>query len=346
MDITITTVLIQELIKATLLSVGAFLVAMSLTPVYTYVAYRYRFWKQQRDEATTGEKLAVFTKLHAHKFRRNIPTMAGIVTVISITVITVLFNLDRQQTWLPLAALIGGAVVGLLDDIINLRGFGGGVKGLRAPIKFLMITAIAVLAAGWFYFVNGYNSVYVPFVGDFYLGWLIMPLFAFVVVATGNAVNISDGLDGLAGGLSAIAFGTFGIIAAMQGNIAIAGFCFTVVGALLSYIWFNIHPARFFMGDVGSFALGTSLGVVAMLTDTLFLLPVIGLLFVVEAGSSALQIFSKRVFGRKIFISAPIHHHFEALGWPETKVTMRFWVIAQVTAFLGLILALAGGLIK
>lgn len=346
MESIITTQFVQELVKTTFLSVGAFTIAMFLTPIYTFVAYRYRFWKQQRDEATTGEKLAVFTRLHAHKFKRNIPTMAGIVTVISVVLITLLFNLDRQQTWLPLAALVGGAVVGLLDDVINLRGFGGGVKGLRAPIKFLMITAVAALAAGWFYFVNGYNSVYVPFIGDFYLGWMIIPLFIFVVVATGNAVNISDGLDGLAGGLSAIAFGTFGIIAALQGNVAIAGFCFTVVGALLSYVWFNIHPARFFMGDVGSFALGTSLGVVAMLTDTLFLLPVIGLLFVVEAGSSALQIFSKKVFKRKIFISAPIHHHFEAIGWPETKVTMRFWVIAQVASFLGLLLALAGGLIR
>lgn len=346
MESIITTQFVQELIKTTLLSVGAFTIAMFLTPIYTFVAYRYRFWKQQRDEATTGEKLAVFTRLHAHKFKRNIPTMAGIVTVISVILITLLFNLDRQQTWLPLAALVGGAVVGLLDDVINLRGFGGGVKGLRAPIKFLMITTVAALAAGWFYFVNGYNSVYIPFIGDFYLGWMIIPLFIFVVVATGNAVNISDGLDGLAGGLSAIAFGTFGIIAALQGNVAIAGFCFTVVGALLSYVWFNIHPARFFMGDVGSFALGTSLGVIAMLTDTLFLLPVIGILFVVEAGSSALQIFSKKVFKRKIFISAPIHHHFEAIGWPETKVTMRFWVIAQVASFLGLLLALAGGLIR
>lgn len=334
---------IQELIKITILSVGSFSIAMFLTPFYTFAAYRYRFWKQQRDEATTGEKLAVFIKLHAHKFKRNIPTMAGIILVISVTLITLGFNFDRQQTWLPLAALLGGAVIGLLDDVINLRGFGGGVKGLRAPIKFIMISGVAAILAWFFYIKLGYNIVHVPFLGEVMLGWLIVPLFMFVVVATGNAVNISDGLDGLAGGLSAIAFGFFGVIALLQGNIGIAGFCFTVVGALLSYIWFNIYPARFFMGDVGSFALGTSLGVVAMLTDTLFLLPIIGLLFVVEAGSSAIQIFSKKVFKRKVFISAPIHHHLEAIGWPETKVTMRFWVIAQVVGFLGLLLALAGG---
>lgn len=343
MESIVTTQLTHELIKIFTLSVFAFVVAMVLTPVYTFAAYRYKFWKQQRDEATTGEKLAVFVKLHAHKFKRNIPTMAGLITLVSIALITLLFNLDRQQTWLPLAALIGGGAVGLLDDIINLRGFGGGVKGLRAPIKFLMITTVAALAAWFFYVKLGYNAVHIPFLGDVMLGWLIIPLFVLVVVSTGNAVNISDGLDGLAGGLSAIAFSIFGIIALLQGNIGIAGFCFTVVGALLSYIWFNIYPARFFMGDVGSFALGTSLGVVAMLTDTLFLLPIIGLVFVVEAGSSVLQIFSKKVFKRKIFLSAPIHHHFEAIGWPETKVTMRFWVIAQVVGFAGLVLALAGG---
>lgn len=344
MDILTITQLTQQLTKAFLLSVGAFSLAMFMTPFYTFLAYRYSFWKVQRDEATTGEKLAVFTKLHAHKFKRNIPTMAGLIFVLAITLVTLFFNLDRQQTWLPLAALVGGGAVGLLDDVINLRGLGGGVKGLRAPIKFLMITLVAAAGAWFFYYKLGYNDIHVPFVSaPWELGLWIIPLFVFAVVATGNAVNISDGLDGLAGGLSAIAFGIFGIIALLQGNFGIAGFCFTVVGALLSYIWFNIHPARFFMGDVGSFALGTSLGVVAMLTDTLFLLPIIGLLFVVEAGSSSLQILSKKLFHKKIFISAPIHHHFEALGWPETKVTMRFWVIAQVCGFIGLLMALAGG---
>ena len=317
---------------------------MSLTPFYTFMAYRYKFWKVQRAEATTGEKLEVFIKLHAHKFKRNIPTMAGLIILAATVIITLLFNLDRQQTWLPLAALIGGGAVGLLDDVINLRGLGGGVKGLRAPIKFLLISIVAFAGAWFFYYKLGYTDIHIPFFAHaFELGIWIMPLFAFAVIATGNAVNISDGLDGLAGGLSATAFAIFGIIALLQGNFGIAGFCFTVVGALMSYIWFNIHPARFFMGDVGSFALGASLGVVAMLTDTLFLLPIIGLLFVVEAGSSLIQIFSKKIFKRKIFISAPIHHHFEALGWPETKVTMRFWVIAQVCGFVGLLLALAGG---
>jgi phospho-N-acetylmuramoyl-pentapeptide-transferase len=337
--------LTNELTSTFVLSVLAFLIAMFLTPIFTFFAYRFKFWKRQRTTSTTGEALTVFTKLHADKFKRNIPTMAGAIFVLAVVAVTLVFNLDRRETWLPLAAFAGGALVGLLDDIINIRGLGKGVAGLRSSFKFLMIAAIGAFL-GWFFFEKlGVASVHVPFIGDWSLGWLIIPLFAFVVVAAGNAVNISDGLDGLAGGLAAIAFGAFGIIALLQGNGMLATFCFTVVGALLAYLWFNIYPARFFMGDVGSFALGTSLGVVAMLTDALFLLPVIGLVFVAEAGSSLIQIFSKRVFKRKIFVSAPVHQHLQASGWPETKVTMRFWVIAMVCAFIGVMLALAGGTI-
>lgn len=333
----------SELTSTFMLSVGAFLLAMVLTPIYTNLAYRYQFWKKQRTTSTLGDKLKVFTKLHAAKFERNIPTMAGIIGLIAITVVTYCFNWDRAQTWLPLAALVGGGVVGLLDDIINIRGSGKGVAGLRSSLKFAMITLMA-LVLGWFFFVKlGYDAIHVPFVGDWQLGWWIVPIFVFGVVATSNAVNISDGLDGLAGGLLAISYTTFGVIALLQEHLMIAGFCFTVVGALLSYLWFNIYPARFFMGDVGSFAFGTSLGVIAMLTNTLFLLPIIGILFVVEAGSSLLQITSKKLFHRKIFVSAPLHHHLEAKGWPETKVTMRFWVIGCVSAFIGLLMALGGG---
>lgn len=337
----------EQMIGTFFLSVAAFVLAMMLTPVYTYFAYRYKFWKKQRSSSTTGEKLEVFTRLHADKFKRNIPTMAGIITVLAITIITLIFNLDRAQTWLPLAALVGGGVVGLLDDLINLKGTGEGVAGLRTSLKFAMIIGLAAVLGWWFFDrIDGASMLHVTFLGEVSLGWLIVPLFTFAVVATSNAVNISDGLDGLAGGLLAVSYGTFGVISLLQGYFILAGFCFTVVGALLSYIWFNIYPARFFMGDVGSFALGTSLGVIAMLTNTLFLLPVIGILFVIEAGSSLIQIASKKILGKKVFISAPIHHHLEATGWPETKITMRFWVIACVAGFVGILLALVGGHIQ
>lgn len=335
--------LVEHLPHIMLLAVGGFLLSTILTPIYTYFAYRYRFWKKQRTTTTTGEALSVFNKLHADKFKRNIPTMAGLIFLVSIVIITVLFNLNRGQTYLPLAALVGGGIVGLLDDIINLKSNGKGTAGLRSSIKFAMIAFLGLFLGWFFYYKLGVGSIYVPFIGNWELGWWIVPIFAFAVVATGNAVNISDGLDGLAGGLLAISYMAFGVIALVQGQYILSGFSFTVVGALLSYLWFNIYPARFFMGDVGSFSLGASLGVVAMLTDSLFLLPIIGIIFVIEAGSSSIQILSKKFFGRKIFISAPIHHHLEASGWPETKVTMRFWVIASVAAFIGIIVALLGG---
>ncbi len=334
--------LVGDVTQLFLISVGAFLLAMMLTPLYTFLAYRYRFWKKQRTTSTNGELLEVFNKLHANKFRRNIPTMAGIIGVVTIAIITFVFNFD-ERTYLPLAALIGGAIVGLIDDIINLRSNGHGVAGLRSSLKFSMIVAIG-LVLGWYFFTKiGIDTVQIPFLGEIAIGWLIVPLFAFVVTATANAVNISDGLDGLAGGLLALSFAAFGVIALLQNQLILAGFCFTVIGALLSYLWFNIYPARFFMGDVGSFAYGVTLGVVAILTNSLLLLPVIGILFVVEAGSSLIQIVSKRFFKKKIFISAPIHHHLEAIGWPEAKVTMRFWVIGCISASSGVMLALAGG---
>lgn len=332
-----------EMSNMFILSVAAFLIAMLLTPVYTTLAYKYKFWKKQRTTSTTGERLEVFTKLHANKFTRHIPTMAGLIGVMAIAMVTLTSNLDRAQTYLPLASLVGGGLVGLIDDIINIRGKGRGVAGLRSSLKFFMIALLGMIL-GWFFFTKlGYNSIHIPFAGDWVVGWWIIPIFAFAVVATGNAVNISDGLDGLAGGLLAVSFSVFGVIALLQGHTMLAGFCFTVMGALLAYLWFNIYPARFFMGDVGSFAWGTTLGVVAMMTNTLFLLPIIGVLFVIEAGSSLIQIVAKRLFHHKVFISAPIHHHLEAIGWPEVKVTMRFWVIACVAGFIGLLLALAGG---
>lgn len=327
-----------------LLALGSLVVSVIITPLYTYFAYRYRFWKRQRVTSTSGEALTVFTKLHEKKFERNIPTMAGIIIVLAVTFITVSANLDRQQTWLPLAALLGGALVGAIDDIINIRGRALGVAGLRSGLKFVMITAVAVLGAWFFYYKLGFHSIHVPFVaGQWDIGWLIMPLFVLAVVSAGNGVNISDGLDGLAGGLCASAFTFYAAIALLQGNEGIAGFCFTILGALLSYLWFNVYPARFFMGDIGSFALGTALGVVAMLTNSILLLPVIGAMFVIEVGSSALQLISKRLLHRRVFLSAPIHHHLEAIGWPETKVTMRFWLVANVTGFVGFLMALAGG---
>ena len=336
-----------EMFYGLLLSLGSFLLAMFLTPIYTHFAYKYKFWKKQKKTAIDGKALPVMTKLHAHKFAngRHFPTMAGIIGVATVTIVTLACNWDRGQTWLPLFGFLGGSIVGLIDDMINVFGDGHGAAGLRAPVKFAMITAVGV-ALGWYFAVKlGWNEIHVPFIGVWSLpAWLMIAVFAFAVVATSNAVNISDGLDGLAGGICLLAYGAFGAIALFRGNWILFGFCLTVVGWLLSYVWFNVPPARFMMGDVGSFALGAGLGVVAMMTDSFFLLPIIGGLLVVEAGSSLLQITWKKVFKKKLFISAPIHHHLEAKGWGEAKIVMRFWVIAGVLALIGVFLAAASGI--
>lgn len=331
----------NEFMRVVLFAVFGFIVAMLLTPFYTTAAYKYQWWKKARTVAVTGEKATMYQKLHAAKHRKNIPTMAGIIFVVATALVTLAGNLDRSQTWLPLAAMLGAGAVGLLDDILNIKSVGG-VAGLQARSKSILIFLVSLTGGWWFFEKLDVTSITVPVIGSVTLGWLIVPLFILVVISTANAVNISDGLDGLAGGLAVIAFSAYALIAIMEGDYGVAAFCTTIVGALMSYTWFNVHPARFFMGDSGSFALGTALGVVAMLTDTVLLLPIIGFVFVIEAGSSMIQILSKRFRnGKKIFKIAPIHHHFEALGWPETKVTMRFWLLGSMSALAGLIIYVA-----
>jgi phospho-N-acetylmuramoyl-pentapeptide-transferase len=333
---------LTSLSRIGVLAFGAFILSMALVPTYTRLGFKYKLWKQPRENAITGEKAPIYHKLHAAKHKRNIPTMGGAVFIVAVGVITLLFNLSRSQTWLPLFVLIAAGIVGLFDDYLNIRSEGLGIAGMRGKIKFSLILGIAILGALYFYYKLGYNLIHVPAVGDFSIGWLYIPLFIAVVVSTANAVNITDGLDGLSGGLLSTAFSVYAVIAYFQGNFGIAGFCATIVGAILTYTWFSIYPARFFMGDSGAFAFGTTLGVIAMLTNTVFVLPIIAGVFVIEGGSSALQILSKKIFHRKIFLSAPLHHHLEAIGWPETKVTMRLWVIGQIAGAVGLVLALLG----
>ena len=330
-----------------ILALGAFLLSMFLTPIYTNFAYQHKLWKKHKSVAITGEELTVMNKLHAAKIKRHFPTMAGVIMLVSVPTVIIACNcLTREQTWLPLAAFIGGGLIGFIDDLMNLYGKNA-VAGLRAPVKFAMISALG-LFLGWFFAVKlGWTALNVPFYGTLDIGVVgMILLFAFSVVATGNAVNISDGMDGLAGGLAMMAYGSYGVIALLQEQWYLAGFCIVVVGALLAYTWFNVYPARFMMGDTGSFALGAGLGAVAVLTKSFLLLPVIGSLFVVEAGSSLIQIISKKFFHRKIFLSAPLHHHLQAKGWEESKVVMRFWIIGGITAMLGVFLAMGGGIIR
>lgn len=334
----------DTLLHILILGFFGFAISMAITPIYTTLAYKGKWWKRQRSEAWNGGAATVYQQLHAEKHKRHIPTMAGLVFVISIALVTLSGNLNRGQTWLPLVAMLASGAIGLVDDWINIRDVNSLIAGMRAKAKFFLQSAVAVGAGWWFYEKLGVHSIYLPGIHNWEIGIFVIALFWFVVIATANSVNITDGLDGLAGGLLVSSFTVYAFIAAIEGKYALAAFCLTTVGALLSYTWFNIYPARFFMGDVGSFALGTALGIVAMQTNTIYVLPIIGAVYVVETGSVIINRLSRKLRkGKRVFRSSPLHHHFEALGWPETKVTMRFWILGQVAGVIGLIAFLLGG---
>jgi len=324
------------LIRLLLLAFLAFFVYMLVTPIYTHFAYKYKWWKKQRTMAWSGGEATVYNKLHAEKHKKSIPTMAGMIFIVVISVIVLVYDLNKHQTWLPLAGLIVAGLIGLVDDFMNVKS-NGGLAGMNSKLKFALYSLVILGAGAWFYFVMHVHDVYLPFVHNVSIGILMIPVFWLVVIATSNAVNITDGLDGLAGGLLTTSFAAYSVIASVEHQYSLAIFCFIIVGTLLGYTWFNIFPARFYMGDSGAFALGVALGIVAMQTNTIYILPIIGIVYVVETGSVIINRLSKKLrHGKKVFLSSPIHHHFEAIGWPETKVTMRFWVIGQVAAALGL----------
>jgi phospho-N-acetylmuramoyl-pentapeptide-transferase len=246
--------------------------------------------------------------------------------------------LTRKQTLLPLGILLFAAVIGLIDDFFGIIRTDEKKRGLRMRGKLLVYLIIAIVGAYWFYFKLDWDLLHVPFFGDFNIGLWYLPIFIFVIVASAFSSNETDGLDGLAGGILLIAFSAYAVISFTQGRMELATFCGAIVGALLAFLWFNINPARFFMGDTGSMSLGITLGVIAMLTNSVFFLPFIGFVMVVESLSVIVQVLSKKIRHKKIFLSTPIHHHFEARGWPETKVTMRFWIVSGVVAVIGIIL--------
>lgn len=339
-----------SIIKVFFLTTLSFLVAIAWTPLLANFLYRHKLGKKIRDERSAP----VFSRMH--KGKSGTPTMGGILVWVTVLALALVFHygdrwfggpffsgfdfLSRSQTLLPLGALVASALVGVVDDYFNVRGIGPHGGGLRVRHRLFIYTAIAAVGALWFYFKLDWDLIRVPFVGSFNIGWWYIFVFIAVIVATSFSVNETDGLDGLAGGVLMSCFATYGAIAFLQGKTDLAAFCGVIAGALLAFLWFNINPARFFMGDTGAMSLGVTLGIVAMLTNMALLLPVIGFVFVMESVSVIAQLLSKRFRGRKIFISTPIHHHFEAIGWPEPKIVMRFWIIAGVTAVMGLILAL------
>lgn len=343
----------EAVIKIFTLLAISFGVAIALTPIFTNFVYRHKFGKRIRAEGDTP----IFTKLHEGK--NGTPTMGGVLiwmTTIGLAAFfwfldrVLGFNffhslnfLTRQQTLLPLGALFATALLGLLDDFLGVKGIGGGKGGgLRMRHRLMFYFFVAVVGAYWFYYKLQFDILHIPGLGDFAIGWWYIPLFIFVVIATSFSVNQTDGLDGLAGGVMAVSFLAYGLIAFMQGRYELTALTAVLSGSLLAFLWFNIYPARFFMGDTGSMSLGTVLAVIAFLTNSVAVLPLIGFVLVLESGSTILQIFWRKVFGHKLFLSSPLHHHFEAKGWPETKVTMRFWVISGVAALVGVAINLIG----
>lgn len=323
------------LAKTFWLATLSFLVAILWTPLFTDFLYKNRLGKRIRQTGFDEKKAPIFYSLHKHK--ENTPTMGGLLIWITAAVITLLMNLHRGQTWLPLFTLVSTGLVGAADDLMNIFGVGPNSGGLRFRWKLLLYTLIALAGALWFFYKLEFSIISVPWVGQVEIGMWYIPLFIIVLVFTTFSANETDGLDGLAGGVMASCFAAYGIIALIQDKTELAAFCGTILGALLAFLWFNVYPARFFMGDTGAMALGMTLGVIAFLTDTVFILPIIGLILWAEGLSAIIQILSKKLRqGKKIFLSAPIHHHFQAIGWPEPRVTMRFWIISAVAAMVGL----------
>lgn len=331
-----------HIVRILILTGLAFFAALTLTPLLFKIIAKKQFGKQIRP---------VLSGIHQNK--AGTPTMGGIIiwlTVLGLAFIFFILNLlfdgfwnyfdfvDRAQTYLPLAAMLIAAVIGLADDISGVLKIGPNGGGIKVKHKLLIYAIIAALGAWWFYFKLDWTTLYIPFYGNLEIGWWYFPFFMFVIIATAFSANETDGLDGLLGGVSLFAFGALTAVAFTLGRYDLAAFSAVVIGALLAFLWHNVYPARFFMGDTGSMALGITMGTIAMLTNTALFLPFFAFILIIESLSVIIQITSFKLFGRKIFLFTPIHHHFEKLGWHETTITMRFWIISGVMSGLGLVL--------
>lgn len=352
-----------DLIKIILPTTLTFFVGILMTPTVTHFLYKHKMWKKKSGKKDMeGNETPIFNKLHKDK-EVGTPRMGGIVIwgsvlitisvfwilsqVLPLEIFTKLDFLSRNQTWIPVAALFIGAIVGFIDDYMEIRGFGKGTGGLSFRRRLAVAGGIGLFVSYWFFSKLEVIGIGIPFFGELTLGWLIIPLFIAVILVMYSG-GVIDGLDGLSGGVFAVSFSAYGLIAYSLGQIDIAAFCGAIVGGILAFLWFNIPPARFYMSETGSMALTIVLTIIAFMTDSLvggvglFILPIIAFPIVISAVSSVGQITAKRFLGRKILLSAPLHHHFEALGWPATKVVMRYWIISIIFAFIGIILALVG----
>ena len=347
-----------DVIKIFTLGAISFIIAFLLTPILTHFLYKYKLWrKEARQKAIDGGEVSVFQKFH-QEGETNIPRMGGILIWGTVLLIIFLFwgisqitdiwwleklnFLSRSQTWLPLFALITASLLGLTDDILQVSGKGKYIGGgLCLKKRLFLVALIGLIGALWFYFKLDWTTIHIPGAGNLEINGWYVPLFVLIMLAVYSG-GVIDGLDGLAAGSFTLIFAAFAGIALFLGQIDIAAFCTVILGALLAFLWFNVPPARFYMGESGMMGLCAALTVIAFLTDSVLVLPIIGFLLVIESGSVILQLFSKRFRHKKIFLSAPIHQHFEAKGWPHYKVTMRFWIIGAVMAIIGITIRLFG----
>lgn len=341
------------------LSAFSFFIGILLTPLLTHYLYKYKMWKKApREKALLGGgEATVFNQLHKDK-ETGTPRMGGILIWMSVLIITILFFmlskifsyelnqklnfLSRNQTWIPIFTLFAGSLVGLVDDILVI--FGGGKYlggGISLKKRLFLVGIIGLLGGLWFYYKLDMAGVMIPFLGPINFGVLFVPFFVLVMIALFSG-GVIDGIDGLSGGVFAAIFAAYGGIAFFQNQINIAALCGIIVGGTLAFLWFNIPPARFYMGETGILGLTTTLTVIAFLTNAVAVLPIIAFPLLADSGSIIIQGFSKKFFHKKVFRITPIHHHFEALGWPSYKVTMRFWIMSVILAMIGMVIALWG----
>jgi phospho-N-acetylmuramoyl-pentapeptide-transferase len=350
-----------DLVKVIVPMAAAFWVGIGITPIVTHYLYKYRVWKKRPGkQALDGTEAVEFNRLHQDQ-EGGTPRMGGIVVWASVLITVVgtwaiarafpsdvmgkLDFLSRDQTWIPLVALIAGALVGFFNDILDVKD--ENPRGIPLRIRLIIVGILALFIGWWFYAKLEVVGVGIPGGGVLFLGAFIIPFFMLVTLAL-YASGVIDGIDGLSGGTFASIFAAYAIVAFEQHQLNLAAFCSTMVGALLAFLWFNIPPARFWMTETGTMGITLTIGVVAFMTDSLgegigiSVLPIIAGLLVVTVASNILQIASKKFLGRKLFRIAPLHHHFEAVGWPGYKVTMRYWVLGIMLAFLGVIIAIIG----
>ena len=348
---------VLNVLKVFGLSGIAFAVGVSLTPILTHYLYKYKLWRKEvRQLAPDGRGTPIFAKLHKER-ETKVPRMGGILIwgVLLFLIYLVYFLsltgspffvklnfLSRSQTWLPLFTLVAASLLGIVDDLWQTLGKGNYLAGgMRFSWRLSLIIVIAIIGALWFYFPLEKHDIYIPFFGNIFLGWLFIPFFILVMLAIFSG-SVIDGIDGLSGGVMAAIFGAYAGIAFFQNQIDLAAFSAVLVGAIAAFLWFNIPPARFYMGETGILGLTTSLAVIAFLTDAVSVLPLIALPLVLDSASVIIQLTSKKFFGKKVFLVSPLHHHFEALGWPSYKVTMRAWILAAVCAMVGMVIAILG----